>query len=1283
LHSAHRLDETRGDVIPISAALSASFPHLAEIEHESPSPSLTTVSQFQAEEELNQGDRLMHQGQFAAATVHYRRAIAANPNWAIAHQKLADALEQQGLIDEAVVHYRQAVALNTASSAAIAPVSFHGSSTKESSAPETFLSAEAESYLQQATDACQQQQWHQAIAHCKSLLIIHPDVAIAYKLWGNALQALGEIDQAREKYQQALHAQPNYAEVYANLGSLYAQQECWDIAIQHYQQAIAIKPDFAGAYRNLAKVWTRQGNTRLATECWYQALRLEPNDATLTQYLTLGNELLQQGQLPQAEICYRRVIELDEAFAGGHLNLAEALAQQGQWQDAVKHYRQVIRLSDSGQVTRLTTPPSLSPSTRERSDAQCYHQAKHYAQQQEWEQVTATIYQGLQHLEPELSQLYELLGDALRASGNSDAAIQCYRKLAVLQPQSAEALANLGSLYAQQQQWQLAITTYQRAIAIKPDFAGVYRNLARVWTQVGNAEAAAECWYQALSIAPNWATAEEHFNLGNTLVNQNKLDWALTCYQQAATLNPSLTQTYYNAAAVLSQQERYDEAIAYYQHVIQQVPTHADAYDQLGQLSAQQNHWEAATTYYQQIITLEPDQTRGYRGLCESLVQQNRFIEAIPVYQKLVELLPNEWRVHHELGDALLQVERWLDAVTAFRRAINLNPNFFWSYNNLGDALMHLKQWSDAAAIYQRAIALQSDFHWSHYNLGEALAKLNEWDAAIDSYRHALKLRPDLSLAHDKLREALQQRIRLCSDEILQSHYQEIKLNPDNVQAYYKALETRPKDAQLYIKLGQALVKQNQLDQAITFYNIALKIDCDYTEAHVSLGEALEKKGRNHQAIQSYQRALTLQPNLDNVQVRLNALLTANDTNTNHVSLKRVTQETILGDRPLSPTQTQSALHSCTLAHKPVAFSEDAASATVATVSQIKGWPARESLLLRSSTIDASIYPQFEFRRHLAPDAHINIISQGGIWLEANQSMLITADGLQVGDGSTAASNISLAQFQPREYVDGNVAVLSSKEPNATINWMFEMVAKIELLKICGINIASIDRFIVHPCRNESDKAWLADLGIEPHKIEGMSSLQITAKTVFAPSKFLQPVILSNWVCEVLKRKLVNIEQIDRRSRPQKLYLKQSHPDYHILNESELVALLSRFGFQSVDFSSKSLIEKVTYMAFAVSVISIQSPELATGCCCNIGTNLIEIFPTDDFENTYWVMSNLCSLNHYYISAKQAESPQHAAQPTTGKKQIWVDLKQISLLLQKIDSNYQLLGAEGELVCQN
>jgi tetratricopeptide (TPR) repeat protein len=98
-----------------------------------------------------------------------------------------------------------------------------------------------------------------AIACFREAITLQPDYAAAYNQLGNALQGLGQSDEAIACYQQVLEINPNVAAAHCNLGSIWQMQGKFKEAIAAYQRAIIIKPDFALAHRNLGGLLASQG----------------------------------------------------------------------------------------------------------------------------------------------------------------------------------------------------------------------------------------------------------------------------------------------------------------------------------------------------------------------------------------------------------------------------------------------------------------------------------------------------------------------------------------------------------------------------------------------------------------------------------------------------------------------------------------------------------------------------------------------------------------------------------------------------------------------------------------------------------------------------------------------------------------------------------------------------------------------------------------------------------------------------------------------------------------
>ncbi len=171
-------------------------------------------------------------------------------------------------------------------------------------------------------------------------------------------------------------------------------------------------------------------------------------------------------------------------------------------------------------------------------------------------------------IQPKFAPAYKTLGNVLQAQGKLDEARNWYIRALEIQPDFAQALTNLGTIHAQQEHWQDAIACYQKAIAIQPNFPGVYRNLAKIFSQVGKPDEAVECCYAAAILEPK-TTAEEYFNLGNTLLEQGKQERAIVCYRRAVELNPDEVEVYYKLGETLAKVGQLEEAISAYRRAIE------------------------------------------------------------------------------------------------------------------------------------------------------------------------------------------------------------------------------------------------------------------------------------------------------------------------------------------------------------------------------------------------------------------------------------------------------------------------------------------------------------------------------------------------------------------------------------------------------------------------------------------------------------------------------------------------------------------------------------------
>ncbi|MDJ0554863.1 MAG: tetratricopeptide repeat protein [Microcoleaceae cyanobacterium MO_207.B10] len=431
---------------------------------------------------------------------------------------------------------------------------------------------EAANFHEKALYYIEQKNFDRAKAVCEQALKNQPDLAPACKTMGIILQQQGQIEAASEWYLRAINIQPDFAEAYVNIGTIYAKKQQWQEAINYYQKAIAIKPDIGPALRNLAKAYQKLGKVAEAAHFQYQAYSLEPSKITATEYINLGNTLLQQEQLTEAISCYRNALKLNPKSVVVYQNLAAALSKKGDFEEANTYYQKAIQMgvtnlsNINSNINHNLVKKSLNISENKKISYQNGLGNNKYEieAQQKVEILEKNISKTTQQqlikqnnhhqtitLQQDAVEAYNRLAQMLQKQGQAAEAWQWYKKALSIAPNNPEIYKNLGNLYGQQHQWEEAIKCYQKAQQIQPNSPDIYRDLATAFSHIGKQAEAAEYWEQAYSLEPETATAEEHLILGNTLLQMNLVERAISCYCNAIKINPNLTAAYQNLGEAL------------------------------------------------------------------------------------------------------------------------------------------------------------------------------------------------------------------------------------------------------------------------------------------------------------------------------------------------------------------------------------------------------------------------------------------------------------------------------------------------------------------------------------------------------------------------------------------------------------------------------------------------------------------------------------------------------------------------------------------------------------
>ncbi len=149
--------------------------------------------------------------------------------------------------------------------------------------------------------------------------------------------------------------------------------------------------------------------------------------------------------------------------------------------------------------------------------------------------------------------------------------------------------------------------------------------------------------------------AELLWKQGNRYLARDRLDRAITSFEEAMTLEPSLLEGRLNYGAALYLAKRPEEALPHLQYV----------------------------------LALEPQNTAGLLNIAAVYDALGRLPESVAALETLVSARPNWADANYNLAIAYVKQKRYDEATTALRRELTLNPKHEAARTLLND--VHLK----------------------------------------------------------------------------------------------------------------------------------------------------------------------------------------------------------------------------------------------------------------------------------------------------------------------------------------------------------------------------------------------------------------------------------------------------------------------------------------------------------------------------------------------------------------------------------------------------------------
>ncbi len=298
----------------------------------------------------------------------------------------------------------------------------------------------------------------------------------------------------------------------------------------------------------------------------------------------------------------------------------------------------------------------------------------------------------------------------------------------------------------------------------------------------------------------------------------------------------------------------------------------------------------------------EPNREQAYYHLALASVYEDDAVsdgrsdeinKAIEEYKMALNADPNSAELSNGLADLYFRAGRMHDAEVTARTLLKDSPENIDAHKLLGR--IYLRQLGEgdngvssaspsgnvldqAIAEFEKIVALEPKSVEDHMVLGQLYTVKHQPEKAEAEFKTAQAIEPEseevvLNLSRLFAESGdIQHAVKVIADVpvdgrtpkmefTLGALYEQLKQPKDAIAAYQRAEDMEPGDPQTMDALAQALMNNDQLDEALKEYKDLADADPENTEALVHIGEIQRRQGKYEDALATIRKARKIDPN--------------------------------------------------------------------------------------------------------------------------------------------------------------------------------------------------------------------------------------------------------------------------------------------------------------------------------------------------------------------------------------------------------------------------------------
>lgn len=307
-----------------------------------------------------------------------------------------------------------------------------------------------------------------------------------YLYYGLSLQGLGHLEEANEKFQQAIDIHPEDPAPW--LGRAFGN-------------------------RSLNRMEEAQRDAKVAADLCSNRIQLEPDDYVAYYDRALANEILQN--LDAALDDHIKTREKAPDLFIAHISIIRTLIHQNKMPEAIQASLDAIDKAEMIDGNPAWAYLYLAYAQHKSGN---FHEAK-------------IAYEKATELAPQIPYMHLKAGEFFEEAGDLRSAEEEYIALTETSSNQPWAHSKLAEFYARHNDLEKAVSEYRLSLQFDPEAAMVWTKLANVYAEQNRYDEARHAFNQAVILEPE--NFYPHFSYGNFLFTQGELESAIAEWEAA------------------------------------------------------------------------------------------------------------------------------------------------------------------------------------------------------------------------------------------------------------------------------------------------------------------------------------------------------------------------------------------------------------------------------------------------------------------------------------------------------------------------------------------------------------------------------------------------------------------------------------------------------------------------------------------------------------------------------------------------------------------------------